>query len=80
MYPELEAWDLAEPVICGDANGDGAINVGDVIHLVNFLYRDGPLPVPPLAGDFDCDGATNVGDVIKLVNYLYREGPPPGGP
>ena len=61
----------------GDVNGDGAINVGDVIHLVNFLYRDGPLPVPEWAGDFDCDGATNVGDVVQLVNYLYRDGPPP---
>jgi hypothetical protein len=61
----------------GDVNGDGAINVGDVIHLVNFLYRDGPLPVPAWAGDFDCDGATNVGDVVQLVNYLYRDGPPP---
>ena len=61
----------------GDVNGDGAINVGDVIHLVNFLYRDGPPPLPAWAGDFDCDGATNVGDVVQLVNYLYRDGPPP---
>jgi hypothetical protein len=61
----------------GDVNGDGATNVGDVIHLVNFLYRDGPPPVPAWAGDFDCDGATNVGDVVQLVNYLYRDGPPP---
>jgi hypothetical protein len=61
----------------GDVNGDGAINVGDVIHLVNFLYRDGPPPVPAWAGDFDCDGKTNVGDVVQLVNYMYRDGPPP---
>jgi hypothetical protein len=65
------------PVSRGDVNGDGAINVGDVVHLVNFLYRDGPPPIPASAGDFDCDGVTNVGDVVQLVNYLYRDGPPP---
>jgi hypothetical protein len=61
----------------GDVNGDGAINVGDVVHLVNFLYRDGDPPLPMEAGDFDCDGVVNVGDVVHLVNYLYRDGPPP---
>jgi hypothetical protein len=61
----------------GDVDGDGAINVGDVVRLVNFLYRSGHPPNPWVAGDFDCDGALNVGDVVWLVNYLFREGPSP---
>ena len=65
------------PYIPGDANSDQIVNVGDVVYLVSYLYRDGPAPDPLAAGDADCDGMINVGDVVYLVNYLYREGPPP---
>jgi len=62
----------------GDANGDGSVNVGDVVYLVSYLYRNGPAPSPEDAGDANCDGPINVGDVVYLVSYLYRDGPPPG--
>ncbi len=62
----------------GDANGDGSVNVGDVVYLVTYLYRNGPAPLPEDAGDANCDGPINVGDVVYLVSYLYRGGPPPG--
>ena len=58
----------------GDCNGDGDINVGDVVYLVNYLYRSGPSPEPLEAGDCNCDDTVNVGDVVYLVNYLYRGG------
>lgn len=61
----------------GDVNGDGIINVGDVVFLVNYLYRSGEEPVPLEAGDITCDGIVNVGDVVYLVNYLYKGGDPP---
>jgi hypothetical protein len=61
----------------GDANGDGAIDAGDVVYLIDYLYRDGPAPNPPELGDANCDGAIDPGDVVYLINYLFREGPPP---
>ena len=64
----------------GDVNGDGLIDVGDVVYLVDYLYKDGPAPNPEEIGDVNCDGVVNVGDVIHLVNYLYRGGPPPCEP
>ena len=66
-----------QPYIPGDANGDRLVNVGDVVYLVTYLYRDGPPPAPMEAGDVDCDGLVNVGDVVYLVNYLYKGGPAP---
>jgi hypothetical protein len=68
------------PYISGDANGDGVINVADVVYLVNFLYRGGDPPVPMGAGDANCDDIVNVADIVYLVNYLYRGGDPPGCP
>ncbi len=64
----------------GDANGDGIINVPDVVYLVNYLYRGGDPPDPEEAGDANCDDIVNVADVVYLVNYLYRGGDPPGCP
>ena len=63
--------------IVGDANGDGVINVTDVVYLINYLFIDGPAPVPIQAGDANCDGFVNVTDVVYLINYLFIDGPPP---
>jgi hypothetical protein len=68
---------LAIRVIRGDVNADGIINVGDVVYLVNYLYKGGSEPCPVEAGDVTSDGIVNVGDVVYLVNYLYKGGDPP---
>jgi hypothetical protein len=61
----------------GDANGDGVIDIGDVVYLVSYLYRNGPAPNPVEIGDCNCDGIIDVGDLVYLINYLFRNGPPP---
>jgi hypothetical protein len=61
----------------GDANGDGEINVTDVVYLINYLFIGGPEPLPWESGDVNCDGAVNVSDVVYLINYLFIDGPPP---
>lgn len=69
---------LGDPFVFGDASGDGLINLGDIVYLVNYLYRDGPAPEPSQAGDANCDGIVDLGDVVYLTNYLFKGGPPPG--
>ena len=64
-------------VMRGDANSDGVIDVGDVVYLVGYLYRNGPAPDPLWTGDCNCDDIVNIGDVVYLVSYLYRGGPEP---
>ncbi len=61
----------------GDANGDGIIGPGDVVYLINYLFRNGPAPDPLERGDCNCDGEVGPGDVVYLINYLFRCGPPP---
>ncbi len=63
--------------ITGDASGDGVIDIGDVVYVINYLYRDGDPPSPLEAGDCNCDGIVDIGDVVYLINYLYRGGDPP---
>lgn len=61
----------------GDANFDGALNIGDAVYIITYVFRNGPSPRPFYAGDVNSDGAINVGDAVYLVNYLFRQGPPP---
>jgi hypothetical protein len=61
----------------GDVNGDGLVDLADLVYLVEYLYGGGEAPDPVQIGDATCDGVVNLGDVIHLVNYLYRGGPAP---
>ena len=29
---------------CGDVNGDTRVNVGDVVYLINYIFKSGPVP------------------------------------
>jgi hypothetical protein len=61
----------------GDVNGDGNINLGDVVFLINFLFKGGPSPQPVSSGDANGDCEVNLGDVVYLINYLFKGGPRP---
>jgi hypothetical protein len=63
--------------IRGDANGDEAIDIADVVYLLNYLFMNGPAPEPLEAGDVNCEEGIDISDVIYLVNYLFVGGPPP---
>jgi hypothetical protein len=63
--------------VCGDANGDGIIDIGDVVYLINYLYKNSSPPFPIDSADTNCDGVVDVGDVVYLINYLFKGGPPP---
>jgi hypothetical protein len=71
-------WQIAgEGFLRGDANGSGKVEFGDVIYLLNYLFRFDAPPDPYDAGDVTCDGQVKFGDVIYLLNYLFRFGPEP---
>jgi CSLREA domain-containing protein len=63
---------------CGDANGDGALNVSDVFFLVNYLFAGGPIPVG--LANVNGDGTVTVADVFALVNFLFASGSAPTCP
>ncbi len=60
----------------GDVNQDGVLDVGDLVYLINYLYRSGNAPLPFAdQGDVNGDGIVEIGDVVFVINYLYRSGP-----
>jgi len=58
--------------LCGDCTGEGIIDLGDVVCLIGYLYKEGPPPDPLCQGDSNGDGSRDVGDVVLLINYLFR--------
>ncbi|MCK4224735.1 MAG: choice-of-anchor J domain-containing protein [candidate division Zixibacteria bacterium] len=69
---------MVRTYLCGDVNADAVIDIGDVVYVVNYLYKNGPDPDPLEAGDANCDGIIDLGDVVYLINYLFKGGPEPG--
>lgn len=61
----------------GDVNGDGTIDIADLVYLASYMFQFGPAPVTPKASDVDGDGGTNISDLIYLVDYMFNSGPPP---
>ncbi len=77
-YDEAEVFVLV--YLCGDANGDGAINIFDVTSLISYLYMDGEPPYPLQAGDINSADEINIFDVTDLIDYLYLGGDEPDCP
>lgn len=63
--------------ICGDANGDGQINVGDAIAMINYIFKGSFLPDDDKCADPNNDYQIDTGDPVFLINYIFRGGSPP---
>ncbi|MCK4385667.1 MAG: dockerin type I repeat-containing protein, partial [candidate division Zixibacteria bacterium] len=68
---------IAPVYIWGDANGDGGVDITDIVYLINYLFTSGPPPIPRPSGDPNNDCLINVTDIVYLINYLFNEGPAP---
>lgn len=65
----------------GDVNSDQAVDLGDAIFTLNFLFVSGsPNPVCMDAADINDDGSVNIADAISLLGFLFQNGAPPAAP
>ncbi len=63
----------------GDVNASGGNpNLSDIIYLVNFLFKGGPVPPATCGGDPNGSGGSgDLTDVVYLVNFIFNAGPAP---
>jgi hypothetical protein len=66
-------------VLPGDANNDGARNIGDGIYVIEYVFKQGPPPRPYyiLSGDVNRDCNVNVGDAVYIIQNVFKGGPGP---
>jgi hypothetical protein len=71
-FPVLPYWP-------GDATFDGQlVDASDVIYLINYIYKNGPVPPHPISADVNGpDRIIDTEDVLYLINYLFKNGPEP---
>jgi hypothetical protein len=61
----------------GDADGNGTVNISDVVFLINYIFAGGAAPNPLAAGDANCSGGINISDAVYLIQYIFGGGPAP---
>ncbi len=58
----------------GDANGDGFVNVLDVVAMVAYINLENPQPFIFVAADVDHNGIINVLDIVGAVSIIMAGG------
>lgn len=69
------------PVVClhkpGDANGNGKVDLTDLIFMVNNIMKGGPAPVFECQVDLNADRIVTMLDIVFGVDYIFKGGIPP---
>ena len=63
--------------ICGDASGDGMVDISDAVSLLAYIFSGGPAPNPLATGDANCDGTVDISDAVYLIAYIFSGGAAP---
>ncbi len=63
---------------CADANGDGSVDISDVVYMM--AEHVGGQPIPAGKGDIDYRQGYNAGDMRFFIDYIFAGGPAPGCP
>ena len=61
-------------IIPGDANGDGEVNVTDIVEIVNYIMHTPSELFVEQASDLNNDGEINVTDIVFVVSIIMEEG------
>lgn len=62
----------------GDANGDGTVDISDVVFILKYLFDQGPTPETPRLADANCDNMVDISDAVYILLYLFAQLPMPG--
>jgi subtilisin family serine protease len=63
--------------MCGDANGDHAVDISDAVYLIAYIFTGGPAPNPLSSGNVNCDAAVDISDAVYLIGFIFSGGPAP---
>lgn len=66
--------------VCGDANGNGTVNILDATYIIAYLYKSGPAPDPLESADVNGSGGINILDATFIISYLFKGGADPHCP
>ena len=57
----------------GDANGDGTVNVADIVEVVNYIMGSPSGKFDATGADASGDGTINAADIVTIVNIIMGQ-------
>jgi hypothetical protein len=64
--------DLPSPYVRGDANGDGVVNVTDIMAVANYILKIQMQTFVEAAADVNGDSSVNVTDIMGIANIILK--------
>lgn len=58
----------------GDANGDGEVNIADIVEIVNFITGNASEDFIEACADANGDGFVNADDIVTIVGLMKENG------
>lgn len=61
--------------LIGDVNGDGRVNISDIVLIINYVLSNSNLPFNVSAVDIDKNGQITLNEVISVINIILNQSP-----
>ena len=73
--PDTRAVVTVEDYVLGDVNGNGGVDIGDAVSIVNYLVGKDSSNFVAKAADTNKNGQIDIGDAVTIVNLLVGKIP-----
>lgn len=60
------------PIMVGDVNTDGEINIADVNLIIHYLLSEGQHPCAPVLADCNLDDEVNIADINRIIDLIIN--------
>lgn len=68
--PDTRTSVTVEDYLIGDVNGNGGVDIGDAVSIVNYLVGKESSNFVEKAADTNHNGQIDIGDAVTIVNFL----------
>ena len=72
--------ELGTPILRGDCNDDGEVNLSDASCALNWMFAEAGKPGCIAALNTNGDDKVDIADPVSLLNFLFAAGPAPATP